>query len=118
MTMRWRIIAASALLLLLLVAGAARAEPLKIRVGWITVPTSLSPILFAKPELATHLGKSYTVEPIHFAGTSPMITALASGDLDIGEMAFASLGFAIQNAKLHDLRIIADEIQDGTEGHL
>jgi sulfonate transport system substrate-binding protein len=47
-----------------------------------------------------------------------MITALATGDLDIGEMAFASLGFAIQNARMSDLRIIADEIQDGVDGHL
>jgi sulfonate transport system substrate-binding protein len=112
----WRIIAAAGLLML---AGAAQAEePVKIRIGWITVPTSLSPILFAKPELAKHLGKSYTVEPIRFAGTSPMITALATGDLDIGEMAFASLGFAIQNARMSDLRIIADELQDGVDGHL
>jgi sulfonate transport system substrate-binding protein len=116
MAARWRIIAAAGLLLL---AGTAQAaEPVRIKIGWITVPTSLSPILFAKPELATHLGKSYTVEPTRFAGTSPMITALATGDLDIGEMAFASLGFAIQNARLTDLRIIADEIQDGVEGHL
>src|SRR5476649_124407 len=33
-------------------------------------------------------------------------------------MAFASLGFAIQNARMSDLRIIADEIQDGVDGHL
>jgi sulfonate transport system substrate-binding protein len=116
MAARWRIMVAFCLLVL---AGAAQAgEPVKIRIGWITVPTSLSPILFAKPQLATHLGKSYTVEPTRFAGTSPMITALATGDLDIGELAFASLGFAIQNARLSDLRIIADEIQDGVEDHM
>jgi ABC-type nitrate/sulfonate/bicarbonate transport system substrate-binding protein len=100
-------------------AGVARAdEPVKIKTGWITVPTSLAPILFAKPGLATHLSKSYTLEPLHFAGTAPMITALATGQLDIAELAFASFGNAIQNGHMTDLRIIADELQDGHPGYL
>jgi ABC-type nitrate/sulfonate/bicarbonate transport system substrate-binding protein len=99
--------------------SAARAEaPVKIKTGWITVPTSLAPILFAKPELAKHLGKSYTLEPLHFAGTAPMITALATGGLDIAELAFASFGNALQNGHMTDLRIIADELQDGHPGYL
>jgi sulfonate transport system substrate-binding protein len=98
---------------------AARAdEPVKIKTGWITVPVSLAPILFAKPELARHYGKTYTLEPIHFAGTAPMITALATGELDIAELAFASFGNAIQNGHMTDLRIIADELQDGHPGYL
>ena len=102
-----------------LTAAAARAEtPVKIRTGWITTPTSLAPILFAKPELAPHLGKSYTLDPVHFAGTAPMITALATGELDIAELAFASFGNAVQNGHMNDLRIIADELQDGHPGYL
>ena len=80
---RWLTAAGAALLLTL--AG-ARAEPVKIRVAWITVPTSLAPILSAKPELATHLGKSYVVEATRFQGSSAMTTALASGELDIAEL--------------------------------
>ena len=72
---------------LLLWHGTATAEPLKLRIAWITVPTSLAPILFAKPELARHLGTSYTVEALRFSGSSQMTTALASGDLDIAERA-------------------------------
>jgi len=64
------------------------------------------------------LGKAYTLEPIHFAGTAPMITALATGQLDIAELAFASFGNAIQNGHMTDLRIIADELQDGHPGYL
>ena len=82
------------------------------------MPSSLTPILDQKPELAPHLGKSYALEPIHFGGTAPMITALATGDLDVSEMAFGSFGLAIQNARLNDLRVIADEMQDGVPGHL
>jgi len=111
---RWLTAAGAALLLTL--AG-ARAEPVKIRVAWITVPTSLAPILSAKPELATHLGKSYVVEATRFQGSSAMTTALASGELDIAELSYSSFAYAIQNGGMDDLRIIADEIQDGAHGH-
>jgi sulfonate transport system substrate-binding protein len=99
-------------------AGAAQAaEVLNLRIGWITVPTSLAPILFTKPALARHLGRSYSVSPIHFAGSSQMVTALASGDLDIAELSFSSFGYAIQNGHMADLRVIADELEDGVTGH-
>jgi sulfonate transport system substrate-binding protein len=112
-----RPIAAALAASLLLLAPAARAEPLKIRVAWITVPTSLAPILFAKPQLARHLGTSYTVEPQHFAGSSQMTTALASGDLDIAELSYSSFAYAVVNAHMSDLRVIADEIEDGNPGY-
>jgi sulfonate transport system substrate-binding protein len=104
--------------LFLAIVSVAQADPVKLRVGWSDVPSSITPILDQTPELATHLGKSYTLEPIHFAGTAPMITALATGDLDIGEMAFGSFGLAIQNAHMTDVRMIADEMEDGVPGHL
>ncbi len=104
--------------LIALTAGAAHADPLKLRVGWSDVPSSLTPIMDQKPELAPHLGKTYTLDPIHFGGTAPMITALATNDLDIGEMAFGSFGNAIQNAHMNDVRVIADEMQDGVPGYL
>ncbi len=105
--------------LLLLSAGVARAaDPVKLRIGWSDVPSSITPILDQKPELAPHLGKTYTLEPLHFGGTAPMITALATGDLDVGEMAFGSFGLAIQNAHMTDLKVIADEMEDGVQGYL
>ena len=108
----------AAMICILIVATAHAAEPVKLRIGWSDVPSSLTPILDVKPELAPHLGKSYTLDPIHFRGTAPMITALATGDLDVGEMAFGSFGLAIQNAHMDDLRVIADEMQDGAPGYL
>jgi NitT/TauT family transport system substrate-binding protein len=111
--MRGLICAALALLL----AAPASAEPLKIRVAWITVPTSLAPLLFAKPELARHMGTSYTVEPVRFAGSSQMTTALAAGDLDIAELSYSSFAFAVENGHMSDLRVIADEIEDGVPGY-
>lgn len=95
---------------------AASAEPLKIRAGWSNTPTAMAPIIFSKPELLKHYGQSYTMEPIHFAGSAPEITALATGDLDIATLAASSFASAIENAKMTDLRVIGDENQDGIEG--
>ncbi len=95
----------------------AQAAPVKIRVGWVVVPASTAPLVLAKKDILTNFGKSYIAETIHFEGTPPVITALAAGEVDIGPLAFSSLALAIQNARMDDLRVICDEIQDGVPGH-
>src|SRR5438874_13584783 len=101
-----------------LTAGPAQsAEPLKIRVSWIAPITNWAPMLPEKKELARHLGKSYVLEPVRYVGTPQMIAALANGELEIANLAFSTLPIAIQNAGLDDLRVIADELQDGVRGH-
>jgi sulfonate transport system substrate-binding protein len=98
--------------------GAARsAEPVRIRLAWVVPVANLSSILFAKEGIAKHLGQSYQFEPIKFQGTPPMITALATGDLEIALLAYSTLGLAVQNAGLDDIRIIADEAPDGVPGY-
>lgn len=116
--MKLRIIALAATTVagLLAASGHAVADPLKIRAGWSNTPTAMAPIIFSKPELLKHYGQSYTMEPVHFAGSAPEITALASGDLDIATLAPSSLALAIENAHLTDLRVIGDENQDGVDG--
>ena len=91
--------------------------PVKIRAGWITTPASLVPLLFLKPELTKHHGKSYIFEPIYFASSTLQITAISQGELDLAAFGYTSFPLAIENAGLSDLRIIADEIQDGAPGH-
>jgi NitT/TauT family transport system substrate-binding protein len=93
--------------------GAANAEPVKIRAAWIATPASLIPILFAKPGLAKHQGVTYQFEELHFQGTPPEVTALAAGEIEIATLNFATLPIAIENAGLTDIRVIADETQDG-----
>jgi sulfonate transport system substrate-binding protein len=95
----------------------AQAAPVKIRVGWVVVPASTAPLVLEKKDMLTNYGRSYVAEATRFAGTPPVITALAAGELDIGPLAFSSFGFAIQNANMDDLRVICDEIQDGVSGH-
>src|SRR5256885_3523533 len=45
------------------------------------------------------------------------ITALATGEVDIAPFSYSTIPNAVQNAGLTDLRIIADEFQDGVEGY-
>jgi sulfonate transport system substrate-binding protein len=100
-----------------LAVGVSRAEPVKIRMAYVVPVTNLSSILFAKEGIAQHLGKTYQFEALRFQGTPPMITALATGDLEIGLLAFSTIGLAVQNAGMSDARIIADEIRDGAPGY-
>jgi ABC-type nitrate/sulfonate/bicarbonate transport system substrate-binding protein len=92
-------------------------EPYKLRIGWVVVPASLEPIYFAKDGIARNNGKSYVLEPIHFAGTTQQMQALATGDLDLANLAYSAIGLAIQNAGLDDLRVIFDGVQDGHDGY-
>jgi ABC-type nitrate/sulfonate/bicarbonate transport system substrate-binding protein len=107
----------AALLILLAGGNAEAAEPLKLRVGWAVVPGQLTALVFAKPDLLAHYGKSYTADLVRFRGSAPQITALAAGELDLSALAFSSFGLAIQNAGMSDLRVIGDLYQDGIDGY-
>ncbi len=96
--------------------GAANADPLKISEGWVA-PGNWASIWLQKKDLAKHFGKSYVLVPEHFQGTPPMVTALANNQVDIANLAYSTLGIAIENAGLSDLRIICDEFQDGVPGY-
>lgn len=91
-------------------------QPVKIRVSWTAPVSNWASILLEKKDLAKHLGKSYTLEPVRYAGTPLMITALANGELDVANLAYSTLGIAIKNAGLEDLRVIGDEFRDGVDG--
>jgi len=113
-----RLILASIAAAALFGATAAQADdPVKIRLSWVAPVTNWASILLEKKELARHLGKSYTLEPVRFAGTPPMVTALANGELEVANLAYSTLAIAIQNAGMDDLRIIADEFRDGVPGY-
>src|SRR5436305_1362069 len=111
---KWMLAALCALAL----SGAAAAQtPVKIRVAWVAPLANWGSILLEKKDLATHFGKSYVMEPIRFAGTPTMITALANNELEIANFAYSSLALAIKNAGIDDLRVIADDFRDGVPGY-
>lgn len=88
----------------------------KIRYGWAITPAQLPPLIFANTSILKHYGRSYTAEGYYFRGSTPQITALAAGELDIAALAFSSFGIAIQNARMNDLRAVGDLYQDGVTG--
>src|SRR5580704_6268377 len=94
-------------------AGSAGAEPVKIRVAWVAPVANWISIWLDKKDLAKHFGQSYVFEPVHFAGTPPMVTAIANNEVEIGDLAYSTLPIAIKNAGMDDIRVIADDFQDG-----
>jgi sulfonate transport system substrate-binding protein len=112
--------AAAAVLAALSLTPAAQADPWHMRVGWVTTPTHLQPIIDAllkrHPEIARHFGQSYVAEGVRFQGTSPQIQALAINELEVAAFGPEALALAVDNAKL-DVRMIADVFQDGAPGY-
>ena len=119
--MRGKIIATGIALLALAVGwsnSGAQAEPLKIRGAWVAPLANLSSVWLQKKDLAVHFGQSYVFEPARYAGTPPMITAIANNELEIGNLAFSTLPIAIENAGMDDIRVISDDFQDGVAGYV
>jgi ABC-type nitrate/sulfonate/bicarbonate transport system substrate-binding protein len=116
MRLQSRALAALAAFLLLAVGIARADEPVKIRAGWLVVPNMIFPLMPLKPDVLRHYGKSYVLDLIHFTGTPPQITALAANEIDLSPLSFSAFGLAVTNAKLSDLRILADGLQDGEAG--
>ena len=111
------LLAAAAALGALATIGAAKADPVKLRIAWI-VPAGDAPLaLLGRPGIAQHQDKSYALEFSHFTSTPAMITAIASGQVDLVPFAYSSFALAVENAKLNDLRIIADCFRDGVSGY-
>jgi sulfonate transport system substrate-binding protein len=105
------------LALLLLGAGVARADPVQIRVAWVAPIANWISIWLDKKDLAKHFGQSYVFAPVHFAGTPPMVTAIANNEVEIGDLAYSTLPIAIKNAGMDDIRVIADDFQDGVDDY-
>src|SRR5260370_21355546 len=63
--------------------GAAEAaDPVKIRLSYVVPISNWADMVAQKKDLTRNLGKSCQIEVTRFAGTPPMITALAAGALD------------------------------------
>ena len=93
-------------------AAAGRAEPVTLKVGFDTIPTHLAPIIFRIPEATRHYGKDYTIEFTRFRGSALQLQAIASGEVDLGVLAFSSFATGILNAHL-PIKAVADVAEDG-----
>jgi sulfonate transport system substrate-binding protein len=104
------------LIALLLAGGKVKAEPVTIHAGWLVVPNMIFPLMPLKPEVLRHYGKTYVLDLVHFTGTPPQITALSANQIDLSPLSFSAFALAVTNARLEDLRIVADGLQDGAPG--
>jgi NitT/TauT family transport system substrate-binding protein len=107
---------ALSLIAAVLIVGAAQAQPVKIRISYVVAPSDWAPLLPEKPDLLHHNGKSYQLEVVRVVGTPALVQAMANDEIQIGNHSYSSLGIAIQNAGMDDLRIISDQFQDGVPG--
>jgi hypothetical protein len=82
---------AAVFVLVLAWGGTALAgKPYHLRLGWVVTPADLVTLMFVKPGLAPHAGKTYIPELTHFAGTPAEMTALATGELDCAALAYST----------------------------
>ena len=108
---------AVAVLLSTLLTSAVQAEPVKIRIGWNVVPSNMASIAWAEPKTVgmKYSGVSYIAEPIRFPGGGTQLTALASGQLDIGMGSPTLFVQGVRNAGLN-MRLIANVLNDPCDG--
>jgi NitT/TauT family transport system substrate-binding protein len=112
---RWLRVGAACLLAGALVSAAAapaRAEPVKLRIGYDQIPLHIVPVIFKMPDLLKNHGKEYSVEFFRFKGSPLQVQALAAGEIDIAALSFSTFATAITTAKL-PIKGIADLAQDG-----
>ena len=101
----------------------AFAAPVTIRyaTGGGIGPNEMETIIFLdylKENVLKNYGKSYTLEMTFTRGTPEAATLLASGQADLGTLAFSTFATAIaKNAVAGGLSIISDNYQDGHAGN-
>ena len=108
----WRAVIGLLVLLALAIGGPARAEPVKLRVGYDVVPLHLAPVIFKFPEVMRHYGKDYTVDFIRFRGSALQLQALATHEVDLAVLAYSTFATGILNGHL-PIEAVADVGQDG-----
>jgi ABC-type nitrate/sulfonate/bicarbonate transport system substrate-binding protein len=110
----------SAALAALLIAGAAQAEPLKIRADYVASPEKSVAILpataAAAPGILRHYGKSYTLETTQMAGGGTILTALAANQTDLSGFTPQMLVLAKVQVNL-DVKVIGQQLSDGVPGN-
>ena len=76
------------------VAGAAQADPPKLRIGYGVAAEEQLWLLIAKPDIGTHYGKDYTIEGTRFSGSDKRAQAFEAGAIDIASSSANGVIFA------------------------
>ena len=102
--------------------GASAAPvPIRYATGGGIGPNEMETLIYLdylKENVLKNYGKSYTLEMTFTRGTPEAATLLASGQADLGTLAFSTFATAIaKNAVAGGLSIISDNYQDGHAGN-
>jgi len=96
----------------LALAGAAAAEPLKLRVAYSGVPGHLTALMQHVPkDVIPHWGKTYVVDPIFIQGSGPAMQAQAAKEIDLAGYSYQSFANAVIVANL-DIRVVEECLSD------
>lgn len=96
-----------AVLVAMLAAGPAIAEPLQIKINWTSVADDVLYVMQDRPGILKHHGKVYTVEWLYFKGAGPeIIKAMMAGLVDGGTTDLFSFARGITKGDL-DVKIVA-----------
>jgi NitT/TauT family transport system substrate-binding protein len=109
---RLRAAAAGLIAACALIAAPVKAEPVKLRIGYDTIPLHIAPVIFKMPEFLKNYGKDYTIEWFRFKGSPLQVQALAGSQIDIAALSFSTFATSITTAHL-PIKGIADLAQDG-----
>jgi NitT/TauT family transport system substrate-binding protein len=101
--------------------GSAAATTIRYATGGGIGPNEMETIIFLdymKQNVLKNYGKSYNLEMTFTRGTPEAATLLASGQADLGTLAFSTFATATsKNAVPGGLTIISDNYQDGHKGN-
>lgn len=75
-------------------AGAAQADPIKLRIGYGVAAEEQLWLLIAKPDIGTHYGKDYTIEGTRFSGSDKRAQAFEAGAIDLASSSANGVIFA------------------------
>jgi len=75
-------------------AGAAHADPLKLRLGYGVAAEEQLWLLIAKPDIGTHYGTAYTIEGTRFTGSDKRAQAFEAGAIDLASSSANGVIFA------------------------
>lgn len=96
-------------------APSGSPAPPVIRLGWSVPAQTQHYVMMKKPELLKHYGRLYTIEWTNFPGSTAIIQAIASRNLDGGGVSIVPVARTIEQ-KAADLRIVADIMSERPGG--
>jgi len=105
---------AGAALALCVLASAAEAQALKLRIGYGTAAEEQLWLLIAKPDIGKHYGKAYTIESTRFTGSDKRAQAFEAGAIDIASS--SANGVIFGAAEGIKAKIIASVTRESTRG--